>query len=275
MIFFPTRTAKEICRGGLTKENVFFGLLCIMQSFECLIRRPRRLSKLGAPCSCHTRLFSICCKKNDVDNILQQTGMSKDTKAHVNACSGHLGCPALGVGLWADGVPCNWDRSHSLECVSMFFPGWADTFRQVRIPLLVIQKRFVCQQGTFDDVCEVLKYSFDCLATGVLPKTRHAGEAWHATDSKRKHWGGKPIGIQGVLCEIRGDWQMYSTIFRLGSWSGNKNCCWKCTADKAGIKQFGLEASWRTQRLNHIDFLVRLHQLGLNANPLFDCPFFL
>ena len=222
----------------------------------------------------HEIIFYLL-QKNDVNNILQQTGMSTDTKAHVNACSGHLGCPALGVGVWADGVPCEWDRSHSLECVSMFFPGWADTFRQVRIPLLVIQKRFVCQQGTFDDVCEVLKYSFDCLATGVFPKTRHAGEAWHATDSKRKHWGGKPIGIQGVLCEIRGDWQMYSTIFRLGSWSGNKNCCWKCTADKAGIKQFGLEASWRTQRLNHIDFLVRLHQLGLNANPLFDCPFFL
>ena len=193
--------------------------------------------------------------------------MSTDTKAHVNMCSAKLGKPVLGLGLWTDGVPCNWDRSQSLECFSLFFPGWVGSFGKLRIPLLVIQKRFVVQQATFDDVCAVLKYSFDALAAGVFPSQRHTGESWLPTDSKRKWFSGKSIGVRGALCEIRGDWQMYSSMFRLGSWSSANHCCWKCTADRNGIKQFGLDAKWRQERTSHIDFLVRLHQLGLHPNP--------
>jgi hypothetical protein len=40
------------------------------------------------------------------------------------------------------------------------------------------------------------------------------------------------------------------------------------------MKQFSLDSAWRAQRLSHIQFLVRLHGMGLTVNPLFDCPFF-
>ena len=209
-----------------------------------------------------------------MQSLLQQTGVSADTEPHMQHCANQLGSAVLGVGLWADGVPCNWDRSQSLECFSMFFPGWPKNFRQVRLPILVLQKRFVIQQQTFDDVCEVLKYSFGCLAAGVFPRTTPGGEAWHATDSKRRPWSGKPIGGKAVLCEVRGVWQTYSTLFRLGGWSSNNNCCWKCCANKAGMKQFTLDAPCRFRRLSHIQFLVRLHGMGLTVNPLFNCPFF-
>ena len=31
--------------------------------------------------------------------------------------------PILALGLWMDGVPCNWDRTDSLEVFSLNFPG--------------------------------------------------------------------------------------------------------------------------------------------------------
>ena len=183
-------------------------------------------------------LVCFLLQKNSAQSLLVQGGMSTDTKAHVDMCSAKLSKPVLGLGLWTDGVPCNWDRSQSLECFSLFFPGWTGDFSKLRIPLLVIQKRFVVQQSTFDDVCAALKYSFDALATGVFPSQRHTADPWLPTDSKWKSFAGRPIGIRGAISEIRGD------------------------------------AKWRQERISHVDFLVRLHQLGLHPNPLFDAPFF-
>jgi len=80
---------------------------------------------------------------------------------------------AIAVGLWVDGVPYNWDRSASLEVVSISFPGLANKNGAIRIPLVAFDRKYVAKDYTFDDVFEILAWSFSYLATGRHPCNRH------------------------------------------------------------------------------------------------------
>jgi len=56
--------------------------------------------------------------------LLCQDGMCMETRRHLQRACDELRVPQLlGLGLWLDGVPCNWDRSASLEVVAINFPG--------------------------------------------------------------------------------------------------------------------------------------------------------
>ena len=65
---------------------------------------------------------------------------------------------------------------------------------------------------TIDDVCEVLRWSFVCMATGQMPTARHDGSPWgegisvgkKSSDHRRKKQAQSSIGVKGVLAEIRG-----------------------------------------------------------------------
>ena len=46
----------------------------------------------------------------------------------------------IGVGIWGDGAPCNWDRSDSIEVFSMLLPGLSEEWRNLRIPLTGLSK---------------------------------------------------------------------------------------------------------------------------------------
>lgn len=214
-------------------------------------------------------------KINSVEAVTTQEGMSADTKSFMARCAAQLPGPLVGVGIWADGVPCNWDRSQSLEVVTMYLPGLIGKSASMRLPLVTLQKRFIAQDETYDDIFSVLVWSLESLASGIHPSRRHDGQAWEKTfDCRRKKLSGKPLLLKGLLAEIRGDWAMYSSIFRLGNWQSNENCCWKCNVDKAGLQDFSLAASWRAGRLSHMGFLARLHQRGLSPSTLFQAPFF-
>ena len=45
------------------------------------------------------------------------------TLEHLVSCEASAGSRLLALGIWGDGVPCNWDRSESAECFTMNFPG--------------------------------------------------------------------------------------------------------------------------------------------------------
>ena len=49
-------------------------------------------------------------------------------------------CKLLGLGLWGDGVPCNWDRTESVEVFSLNLPGQGSTYKTLRIPLVAVSK---------------------------------------------------------------------------------------------------------------------------------------
>jgi hypothetical protein len=66
-------------------------------------------------------------RENSLDTLTQQTWMDTTTSSHLEKSKSELGLataqPILGLGLWMDGVPCNWDRTDSLEVFSLNLPG--------------------------------------------------------------------------------------------------------------------------------------------------------
>ena len=59
----------------------------------------------------------------DREVIYNVDGMDPHTLAHLRYCEREAGCRLVGLGLWGDGAPCNWDRSESLEVFSVNLPG--------------------------------------------------------------------------------------------------------------------------------------------------------
>lgn len=44
------------------------------------------------------------------EQLLQRSGMDPPTRRKLESCEATMGCELLGLGLWGDGVPVNWDR---------------------------------------------------------------------------------------------------------------------------------------------------------------------
>ena len=56
--------------------------------------------------------------------VLQaRLGMDPKSQQHLESCEAKAGCQLVGVGLWGDGVPCNWGRTESAECFSVNLPA--------------------------------------------------------------------------------------------------------------------------------------------------------
>ena len=159
-------------------------------------------------------LVRAVCEKGSKDKLLATGGMCAETLDHMADVKAKIGCDdVLGCGLWGDSMPFNWDRSESVFAFSMNFPGLGDEYKNLRLPLFAINKKFMAKGGkTIDDVCEVLRWSFVCMATGQMPTARHDGSPWgegirvgrKSSDHRRKKQAQSSIGVKGVLAEIRG-----------------------------------------------------------------------
>lgn len=216
-------------------------------------------------------------KRGSRDNLLCKEGMSTEAKAHLEAVSEELGLTeALGLGVWLDGVPCNWDRSQSLECVALSFPGWVGQHANIRFPITVIQKRHCVKHKTLDEILSIISWSLTCLAEGCMPVARHDNTPWLPGDHLRKKQAAQSTGLHGILAEVRGDWSCFKSVFRLPSWNERGGCCWRCRATPATIKETGLDASWRLpeNRLDHWKLMHRMLSQGLTLSPLFSAPGF-
>ena len=205
--------------------------------------------------------------------LLSTDGMEPRSKVHLAAVKQELTCDELlGLGLWIDGAPYNWDRTESLEIVSLNFPGLTGKDSAIRIPLCAIPKHFVATDETFHDIMEIIVWSLRHLAVGTHPARRHDGEDWHAGDSSRRKNAEKPLRIQAALIEVRGDWLMMKEVFNLPAWNEKAGCCWLCTATPESKRNAGLDAPWRSARLNHWQLLERLARNGKAMSPLLSAP---
>ena len=221
----------------------------------------------------HELVFAMN-KRSTTATLGQTTGMCQTTAEHMRKISAEMQCPDLiGLALWGDGVPCNWDKSQSLEVFAVSFPGLHGDQKTLRIPLTCINKDH-CTPGTetIDDILAIVSWSFQCLASGAMPACRHDGTAFGRSDSKRAKWAGKAVA-KTVLCEVRGDWAFYKKAFRFPQHNEVQGCCWRCRVTPASFRDVGASAPWRTDRLSHWDFLVRLAQNSLTPSPLFSCPY--
>ena len=208
--------------------------------------------------------------------LLAREGLDDISSRHLDRATRELGIPdgseVVGMGLWMDGVTTKWDRSQSIDMVTMSLPGLPAEWRPLRVPLFVAPHDFVAKGTTFDDVLEVLTWSLRCATLGHHPVARHDGSAWRPSDTKRAKQAGRAVGCIGLLCQIVGDWKMLKDVFRFPQHNENAGCCFLCTVKPNGFRDTSLGAAWRRDRLDHWGFLARLRHQGRSVSPLFFAP---
>ncbi len=94
----------------------------------------------------HEALYSFVLH-GDVDVVNDRTAMDPLTLAHLQKCELQgdavaRGLPMLGIGLWGDAAPCNWDRTESLQVYSWNLPGLATApWKGLRVPFTGLSTR--------------------------------------------------------------------------------------------------------------------------------------
>ena len=216
-------------------------------------------------------------RSGDPAALMCLQGLDTLTKNHVESCETQAGGKLLPVGLWADGVPCNWDRSETIETVSFNLPGLINESQAMRVPITGLSKRQVTAD-TWDDIFEIIAWSFGQMAVGLYPEKRHDGTAFtHTMDHKRKRLGGKSLGYKACLCEVRGDWDLFANVFHMPRWGMNSGCCWKCDIKPDQVREVGSDAAWRSpgHRMTHFQLMVRILQNGCTISSIFKIPWIL
>lgn len=217
-------------------------------------------------------LLAAMQSSNEANSLLDTRMLSNSALSNLRAACAMLQDERLvPVGLWGDGVPCNFDRSESIEMFAMSFPG-KESWKHLRLPLVVISKKFLVSEHTYDDILDVIAWSLQCSALGFYPCQRHDGSRFLPHDSKRMKLAAKALSAKGVLCEIRGDWMMYTEVFRFPNWNSKGGCCFRCAATPQSLQDFSLQAPWRGQRLSHWDLISRILEQGKTVSPIFAAP---
>lgn len=221
----------------------------------------------------HELLQAMAVHSCSKDALLCKEGLSRSSRAHFDRlCTELRQSDMVPLGLWADGVPYNWDRSLTLDMVSLLFPGQQGSNASVRLPLVCLEHTFVAKPETHDDIFAVISWSFRHLATGLHPACRHDGCAWLKSDSFRKKRSLRPLDVHACLIEVRADWKCLKDVFRFPQHNENRGCCWRCRATPATIREVGSNASWRNSLLDHWSCIGRIIAGGGSVSPLFSTP---
>ena len=159
-----------------------------------------------------------------LEKLMERKGLDPLSRQHLESCDLEAGLKLLGLGLWADGTPCNWDRSESVETLCLSLPGLTGKFATFRVAITALSGKN-CTAETWIDICKVVKWSLQVLASGQWPSCRHDGTAWLKSDAKRKD--PRPI-IQAALAEVRADWEWMAKVYGFPRHNVKTGCCWKC-----------------------------------------------
>ena len=82
----------------------------------------------------------------------------------------------LPISFWLDGVPVKYDRSESLEVVTLLFPHLGGAMSSMRLPLTALCKSHMAKDVTLDAIMEILTWSLTSLAEGTYPRYGPHGE---------------------------------------------------------------------------------------------------
>ena len=251
------------------------------QPYFCTVRvwdnAHQKLKLASIPLLLPHELVHTIGKRSNLTALLAGEGFSAIAKEHLaKVCALMQDSSILGVGFWLDGTPCNWDRSKSVETVSMNMPGLTKGDACLRLPLAVMMKDFMAKKETMDDIMQVLSWSIQCSISGTFPTARHDGSPWGAKDVQRKKKSGQPLSLKSVAVELRADWACLKDTFRLPGWRENAGCCYKCDITRDELRQVGANASWRSPErlLSHWRLLCRIIAKYGSASPIFSMPFF-
>ncbi|CAE7201968.1 unnamed protein product [Symbiodinium sp. CCMP2592] len=151
----------------------------------------------------------------------------------------------LPLGLWNDGVPCNWDRSQSLEVIALSFPS----IPGLRVPLFCLKKMFEAKKCTMDAAMKVLVWSFEQLALGRYPSRRHDGSPFDLRVDKAR------LRLAGS--DLPGRLENFKDTLSLPAHNENNGCCWICPMTPDKVHEVDLQASWRHQYFDQETFIMR------------------
>ena len=218
-------------------------------------------------------LLAALARNGDAEVLHDTSHLDASSRTHLLGCVERVGGgPVVPLGLWGDGAPCNWDRTESLELLSLNLPGQGGRWRTLRLPLTGLSRRNVAPH-TFDDLIRVLVWSLEALAAGCWPRTRHDGGAWlQPADGRRARRAGQPLGTRAALVEVRGDWKFLKETFKLPGWNTLSGICWRCSCTPEGLRQVGLDAPWRQEPLDHWGLLARMLRDGVALSPIWSAP---
>ena len=147
------------------------------------------------------------------------------------------------MGIWGDGVPCQWDRTEFVDVLSLILPGVGDPYKNLRIPITALPHGML-STNTWEDIIGVVKKSLVAAAVGRYWNRRADGqEDWrtdkaaYASDAKRKKLANKSIGLRAALVEVLGDWKFFKDVFQFPAWNEKAGCCWicPCTPDQVRV----------------------------------------
>ncbi len=226
----------------------------------------------------HKVLHAIV-KGCDHRNLFGVASMDAGTAAKFQEACRSLGIDeseAVGVSMWIDGVTCKWDRSESMDMLTLSFPGLIgiEKWKNLRIPLCVIDHCWIAKHSSCDDVFSVVVWSLRHALAKVHPAQRHDGQPWKDTDTRRKRRAGEPLGCRAVLCQFCADWKAYKDVLRFPQHNEVRGCCWLCQATPRSLRDTSADAPWRSARLGHWGCMTRMRQHGLSISPLFNAPGF-
>ena len=215
----------------------------------------------------HEILF-VFSKRSEKKDLLQTGGMCELSKKHLaNMQMQFQVREAIGLGLWIDGTPYNYDRSQTLECISLNFPGLLPPNGTLRIPLCCILKHWCIKGVTLSKMLGILSWSFIHLANCTWPSARHDGSFWHPGDKKRSTFNGKALPFTAFLLEVRGDWAMRKEVFQFPGWRDKQGCCHLCLCKPIEIRNF--ESCKAFDPLDHFTLLQSISNSGIE---LFQTP---
>ena len=221
-------------------------------------------------------LVQCMCKWNDHDEeFWKLDNLRHACKQHLQNASMELGMQddkVLPISFWLDGVPVKYDRSESLEVVTLLFPHLGGEMSSLRLPLTALYKSHMAKDATLDAIMEILTWSLTSLAEGTYPKYGPYGEE---LKGKRGKLAGQSLQ-KALLVEVKGDWSAYKSAFRLPGWAEVDSCCFRCHANKTNLNFMDASstAPWRDLPLSHWELLVRIHGKHGSLPPLYGAPGF-
>ena len=154
----------------------------------------------------------------------------------------------LGIsGEMLGGATTQWDRCRSTGMTTFSCPGLDGEWRNMCVPLMVMDHGLVMQGSTLDDLLHIVAWSLRFYAMGTFPIARYDGSVWLPSDVWRWKRAGKPKGMQGAA------------MSNFGRLDNVRRCVQAAAAQRVHRLMFQAlcdiyflgDASWRRERLNH------------------------
>ena len=202
-------------------------------------------------------VVAVLLKYGFSDKLMSKDNLDPLTLNHLLHCEHEAGCKLLGIGIWGDGAPTQWDRSESIDVISLSLPGIKE-HHTLRIPLIVLPHSKVCSE-TWQDVFAIMKWSLVILATGVWPTSRHDGSAWQQSDKCRV--AARPL-LRGALVEVRHDWKFAAEVFGFPAHNTKLGCCWacKCTPEEVQGVSIYIYICIYVHMYTHLSLYIYIHK---------------